>query len=97
MLFVFSHYANALKSIKCVGRMVGDRQRGDQPLVRDPRVLRAGVSRAGARDAGHFAAGCAHGSARLRVRRARCAARQAGLHVHAHRRSSHQLRTRGTT
>lgn len=55
------------------------------------------MPRAGARDAGHFAAGRAHGTARLRVRRARCAARQAGLHVHAHRRSSHQLRTGGAT
>lgn len=77
--------------------MVGDGQRGDQPLVRDPRVLRAGVPRAGARDAGHLAAGRAHGPARLRVRRAGRAARQAGLHVHAHRCASHQLRARGAT
>lgn len=76
-------------------RVVGDGQRGDEPLVGDPRVLLARVPRAGARDAGHVAGGRAHGAARLRVRRARRAEGQAGLHVHAHRRARHQLRARG--
>lgn len=73
---------------------MGDRQRSDEPLVRDPRVLRARVPLAGARDAGHVAGGRAHGAARLRVRGAGRAARQAGLHVHAHRRRPRLLRAR---
>lgn len=73
-------------------RLVGDGQRGDEPLVGDPRVLLARVPRAGARDAGHVAGGRAYGAARLRVRGAGRAARQAGLHVHAHRRGPHLLR-----
>lgn len=68
------------------GRVVGDRQRGDEPLVGDPRVLRARVPRAGPRDAGHGACRRAHGAAGLRLRAARRAAREAGLHVHTHSR-----------
>lgn len=79
----------------CGCRMVGDGRGGDEPLVGDPRVLLARVPRARARDAGHVAAGRAHGTARLRLRGAGRAARQAGLHVHAHRCRPHVLRARG--
>lgn len=80
-----------------ISRLVGNGQRGDKPLISDPRVLLARVPRAGACDAGHFAGGRAHGAARLRVRGAGRAGRQAGLHVYAHRRGPHLLRARGET
>lgn len=76
-------------------RLVGDGQRGDEPLVGDPRVLLARVPRARARDARHLAAGSPHGAAGLRVRGPGRAARQAGLHVHARRRRPRLLRARG--
>lgn len=84
-----------LKRLMVFCRLVGHWQRGDQPLIRDPRVLLARVPRARARDAGHVAGGRAHGAARLPVRRTRRAARQAGLHVHAHPCRHHLLRARG--
>lgn len=70
---------------------MGDRQRSNKPLVSYPRVLRARVPRARARDAGHGAGGRAHGPASVRVRPAGRARGQAGLHVHSYRRTAHVL------